>query len=126
MNYMLLMYLPEPLAADPLATDEAVLSCAMPVVERTAASGHYVSAGVLRPTSTATSVRLREGHRLVTDGPFAETREQLAGFLLIEANDLDEAIAIAGEHPVALDGTVEIRPILTLPSRLQGEREEKP
>lgn len=114
MDYMLLMYLSEPPANDPKLSDETLLSCAHPVVERTSASGHYVSAGVLRSVDTATSVRVRGADRLVTDGPFAETREQLAGYLLIRANDLDEAIAIAAEHPCALDGTVEIRPILTL------------
>ena len=114
MDYMLLMYLSEPPANDLALNDDQILSCAHPVVERTTASGHYVSAGVLRSVETATSVRVRGGDRLVTDGPFAETREQLAGYLLIRANDLDEAIAIAAEHPCALDGTVEIRPILLL------------
>ena len=116
MNYMLLMYIPEAPGTGVDATDEEVLSCAIPVVDRTVASGHYRSAGVLRPTSSATSVQMREGQRLVTDGPFAETREQLAGYLLIEANNLDEAIVIASEHPAALSGTVEIRPILMLPT----------
>ena len=121
MDYMLLMYLSEPPASDTTLSDEALLSCALPVVERTTASGHYVSAGVLRSIDTATSVRVRGGDRLVTDGPFAETREQLAGYLLICANDLDEAIAIAAEHPCALDGTVEIRPILMLDSAKEAQ-----
>jgi hypothetical protein len=64
--------------------------------------------------ATATSVRVREGKRLVTDGPFAETREQLGGYFLIEAEDLDEAIAIAGRIPSVHKGTVEIRPLLEL------------
>jgi hypothetical protein len=116
MNYMLLMYLPESRDTEADRSEEVIKSCAMPVVERTTASGHYISAGVLLPTSTATSVRLRDGQRMVTDGPFAETREQLAGYLLIDAKNLDEAITIAAEHPASLDGTVEIRPILMLPS----------
>ena len=67
----------------------------------------------LKPTSTATSVRVRDGQRLTTDGPFAETKEQLAGFYLIEAKDLDHAIAVAAKIPGARYGTVEVRPIMT-------------
>jgi hypothetical protein len=76
------------------------------------ANGQYLATAPLHPTSTATSVRVREGRRLVTDGPFAETREQLGGYFLIEAADLDEAIAIAGRIPMARRGTVEIRPVV--------------
>jgi hypothetical protein len=76
------------------------------------AKGQYLATAPLHPTATATSVRVREGRRLVTDGPFAETREQLGGYFLIEANDLDEAIAIAGRIPMARRGTVEIRPVV--------------
>lgn len=65
----------------------------------------------LRPTATATSVRVRDGQRLITDGPFAETKEALGGLYLIEARDLDEAVAIAGQVPAARWGTVEVRPI---------------
>jgi hypothetical protein len=65
--------------------------------------------------STATSVRVREGKRLVTDGPFAETREQLGGFYLIHAKDLDEAIGIAGRVPAARFGTIEVRPVMEIP-----------
>jgi hypothetical protein len=78
------------------------------------ASGRYLAANPLHPTSMATSVRVREGKRLVTDGPFAETREQLGGYFLIEARDLDEAIAIAGRIPMARKGTVEVRPVLEI------------
>jgi hypothetical protein len=66
----------------------------------------------LQPTSTATTVRVREGKRLTTDGPFAETREQLGGFYLIEARDLDEAITFAGKIPGARYGSVEVRPVV--------------
>ncbi len=76
--------------------------------------GQYVDAAPLHPTSTATCVRVREGRRLVTDGPFAETREQLGGYFLINAGNLDEAISIAGQIPGARIGTVEIRPIVEL------------
>jgi len=79
------------------------------------ASGNYLAASPLHPTATATSVRLREGRRLVTDGPFAETREQLGGYFLIDAADLDEAIAIASRIPMARRGTVEVRPVIEIP-----------
>src|SRR5436190_11742469 len=79
------------------------------------AAGQYLAASPLHPVSTATSVRMREGKRLVTDGPFAETREQLGGYYLIDARDLDEAIAIAGRIPAARLGTVEIRPVMEIP-----------
>jgi hypothetical protein len=76
--------------------------------------GQYVGAAPLQPVATATSVRVREGKRLVTDGPFAETREQLGGYFMIEAQNLDEAIEIAGRVPGARKGTVEIRPVVEL------------
>ena len=67
----------------------------------------------LKPTKTATTVRVRDGKRIVTDGPFAETKEQLGGFYLIEAPDLDRAIAMAGKIPAGRYGSVEVRPIMT-------------
>ena len=76
--------------------------------------GKYLGASPLHPVATATSVRVREGRRQVTDGPFAETREQLGGFFLIDAANLDEAIDIAGRLPGAKKGTVEVRPVLEL------------
>ena len=79
------------------------------------ASGHYVTGAQLQPIAAATSVRVRNGKRLLTDGPFAETREQLGGYFLIDAEDLDEAIGIAARIPAARKGTVEIRPIVDLP-----------
>lgn len=78
------------------------------------AKGQYLTAAPLHPVATATSVRLREGKRIVTDGPFAETREVLGGFYLIDVKDLDEAIGIAARHPGARLGTVEIRPVMEL------------
>jgi len=91
------------------------------------AAGQYRAAAPLHPTSTATSVRVREGKRLVTDGPFAETREQLGGYFLIDAKDLDEAIAVAARIPMARRGTVEVRPVIELaglpqPDMLERER----
>ena len=78
------------------------------------ARGQYLSASPLQPVATATSVRVRDGKRLVTDGPFAETREQLGGYFLVEARDLNEAISIAARIPGARKGTVEVRPVLEL------------
>jgi hypothetical protein len=75
------------------------------------ASGHYLAGSQLQPTSNATSVRVRNGKRLITDGPFAETREQLGGYYLVEAKDLDEAIGLAERLPSAQMGTIEIRPL---------------
>jgi hypothetical protein len=80
-------------------------------------SGNYVLGAPLQPTSTATSVRVRNADVLVTDGPFAETKEQLGGFYLVEANDADEAIAFASRIPGARYGTIEVRPLLPVPVR---------
>ncbi|HEY1337220.1 MAG TPA: YciI family protein [Bryobacteraceae bacterium] len=78
------------------------------------AKGQYLAAAPLHPVSMATSVRVRDGKPLVTDGPFAETREQLGGYFLIDAKDLDEAIGIAARIPGARRGTVEIRPVMEI------------
>ena len=74
-------------------------------------SGHYVAGEALQPVQTATSVRIRNGKVSTTDGPFAETKEQLGGFYMITANDLNEAIQIASRIPSAKTGTVEVRPV---------------
>jgi hypothetical protein len=78
-------------------------------------AGQFLSANPLHPVSTATSVRIRDGKRLVTDGPFAETREHLGGYFLIDAKDLDEAIGVAARIPGARKGTVEVRPVIEIP-----------
>jgi hypothetical protein len=75
------------------------------------ARGQYVGGSPLHPSSSATTVRVRDGKRLVTDGPFAETREQLGGFMIIDVKDLDEAISVAGRTSLAHTGAVEIRPV---------------
>src|SRR5689334_7248058 len=75
-------------------------------------SGHFKAGDGLQPTSTATTVRVREGKTLTTDGPFAETREQLGGYYLIEAKDLDTALSIAARVPGARDGSIEVRPVM--------------
>ncbi|NTX16855.1 YciI family protein [Myxococcus sp. CA051A] len=77
-------------------------------------SGNLIAGEALQPTQTATTVRVRDGKRLTTDGPFAETREQLGGFYLVEAKDLDEAIALASRIPSARLGCIEIRPVWEL------------
>lgn len=113
MKYMLLIYLEED------ALDESERQACY--VESTQLAhdlhdqGKYLSANPLHPTVSATSVRVREGKRLVTDGPFAETREQLGGYFLVDASDLDEAIAIAARIPMARRGTVEVRPVIDIP-----------
>ena len=78
------------------------------------AAGQFLAASPLQKTSTATSIRVREGQRFVTDGPFAETREQLGGFFMVEAKDLNEALSIAERIPMAKRGTVEVRPVVEL------------
>ncbi len=113
MKYMLLVYLDEQVLTESEREHCYVESAQL--AQNLKSSGNYLSAGPLHPTSTATSVRKREGKRLVTDGPFAETREQLGGYYLIEASDLDEAIGVAERIPVADVGTIEIRPLLEIP-----------
>jgi hypothetical protein len=112
MKYMLLIY------SDENAWTESELeSCYVESTKLTHelnAKGQYLGSSPLQSVATATSVRVRDGKRLVTDGPFAETREQLGGYYLIDARDLDEAIAIAERIPPARKGTVEIRPIVEL------------
>jgi len=112
MKYMLLIY------SDETAwTESAQQQCYAESIQLThqlQANGQYVSASPLQPVSTATSVRVRQGKQLVTDGPFAETREQLGGYFLVDARDLNEAINIAGRIPAAHKGTIEIRPVVEL------------
>ena len=112
MKYMLLIYTDEK-----AWTDEEREKC----YEESAAltrelheRGQYIGASPLEPVATAVSVRVREGKPLATDGPFAETHEQLGGYFLIEAKDLNEALAIAGRIPGARKGTVEVRPVLEI------------
>jgi hypothetical protein len=88
--------------------------------ESIAKSGHYKGGNRLHPTKSATSVRVRDGKRQTTDGPFAETREQLGGYYLVEAKDLDEAIGLAERIPGAKLGTIEVRPIAPGPSAQQA------
>ena len=113
MKYMLLIY------GDEKALDETERQrCygeSAQLAQDLQVSGQYLAAAPLHPTATATSVRVRDGKPLVTDGPFAETREQLGGYFLIDANDREEAVAIAGRIPAARHGIVEVRSIIEIP-----------
>ena len=112
MKYMLLVYMDEQ-----AMTDEEREHCYVESAQLTQdlnTKGQYLGAGPLHSVTTATSVRVRNGKRLVTDGPFAETREQLGGYYVIEAADLDEAISIAERIPPARFGTIEIRPVMEI------------
>jgi hypothetical protein len=113
MKYLLLIYMGENATTEEERADCYVKSAKL--AQDLLAQGHYLAANPLHPVSTATSVRVREGKPVVTDGPFAETREQLGGYFLIDAKDLDEAIAIAARIPGARVGTVEVRPVMEVP-----------
>jgi hypothetical protein len=113
MKYMLLIYMHEQ-AMTP-AEREQCYGESTQLCHDLAAKGQFVAANPLQSVATATSVKIRDGRRLVTDGPFAETREQLGGYFLIDAPDLDNAIAVAARIPGARKGTVEIRPIIEIP-----------
>ena len=122
MKYLLLIYSDEQAWTD--AEREHCFEESTQLTHDLHAAGQYLGASPLHPVATATSVRIRNGKRLVTDGPFAETREQLGGYFLIEAPDLDAAIGIAARIPGARKGTVEVRPVLELtglPTEIQSE-----
>jgi hypothetical protein len=113
MKYLLLIY-----QAENALTEEERQHCyqeSAAYAHELHAKGQFLGTNPLQPVSTATSVRVRDGKRLVTDGPFAETREHLGGYYLVNARNLDEAIEIAGRIPGARVGTVEIRPVLEVP-----------
>jgi len=113
MKYMLLIYADEQMMSE--TEREACYVEFTQLAHQIKSSGQYLAANPLHPTSMATSVRMRDGKRLVTDGPFAETREQLGGYFLIDAKDLDVAIGIAARIPMARKGTVEVRPVIEIP-----------
>jgi hypothetical protein len=112
MNYMLLIYSDENAWTE--SERESCFKESTALTQELHKQGKYRGASPLHPVATATSVRVRDGRRQVTDGPFAETREQLGGYFLIDAANLDEAIGIAGRVPAAKKGTVEVRPVLEL------------
>ena len=115
MRYLLLIYDNEQRdGGNPENVDPEEIKGYIDFDNRTKAAGQFLAGEALQPTSTATSVRVRDGERIVTDGPFAETKEQLGGFYMVEAKDLDEAIDLAAQIPAAKMGSVEVRPILEL------------
>jgi hypothetical protein len=112
MKYLLLMYHTEGVFSEeelPPARDNSVAIC-----HELHAKGQYLAAAPLEPVSTATSVQVRNGKRVLTDGPFAETKEQLGGYILVDVDSVEEAVEIASRFPAAQRGTVEIRPIVDL------------
>src|SRR3982751_3107485 len=119
MHYMLLIYNDERAWAS-LAEDErnAIVQEYFALTNELHEHGAYVAGAPLQPTTTATTVRLRDGEQLSTDGPFAETKEQLGGYYLIEAESIDEAIAHAAKIPSARLGSIEVRPVLELPAEV--------
>ncbi len=119
MKYMLLVYSPE--NAWSQAEWSRCVETSMGICQEMAAKGQLLSAAPLLPVATGTTVRVRDGQKLITTGPFAETTEQLGGYYIIDVDNLDEAIAIAGRLPPAGKGTVEIRPLF----KLEGLPEEK-
>jgi hypothetical protein len=112
MKYMLLIYSDE--NAWTQSEREQCYADSVQLTRELNANGQFLGASPLHSVATATSIRVRDGKKLVTDGPFAETREQLGGYFLIEATDLDAAIAIAARLPSAYKSTIEIRPLVKL------------
>jgi hypothetical protein len=113
MKYMLLIYGDEQAWTDDERRQCYVESTAL--AHKLKASGQFIATSPLQPVAAATSVQVRNNKRLVTDGPFAETREHLGGYFLIDAKNLDQAKEIAGQIPGARKGTVEIRPVVEIP-----------
>ena len=113
MKYVCLIYDEEKKAAAmSKAEGDAVMGEYFAFTEGIKKSGQYVGGEALQPVQSATTVRVRDGKMLTTDGPFAETKEQLGGFYLITANDLDEALQVASKIPSARLGSVEVRPVV--------------
>jgi hypothetical protein len=113
MKYLLLIYMDENAMSE--AERERCYKDSTQLAHDLEANGQYLSANPLQPVAMATSVRVRDGKRLVTDGPFAETREQLGGYFLIDAKDLDAAMNVAAKIPAACKGTIEVRPVIEIP-----------
>jgi len=116
MKYLCLVYHDEDTNVDALPESEfnAIMKEVAGYLGELKAGGHYVAASPLQPAQTATTLRVRNGQMSLTDGPFAETKEQLAGFYLIEARDLNEAIRLASKTPSARLGSIEVRPLKEL------------
>ena len=116
MQYVLLIYENEKQWESATQGDrEKIFGEYMSFTQGIVKSGHMRGGDALEPVSTATTVRVRDGKTVTTDGPFAETKEQLGGFYLIEAKDLDEAIKIAARIPASRTGSIEVRPVMPTP-----------
>jgi hypothetical protein len=116
MQYLLMIYADESRMKDVTPADrEAMTLEYRALTDSLIKSGHMRAGDALQPTSTATTVRVRDGKTLTTDGPFAETKEQLGGYYLVEAKDLDEATKLAARIPGARQGSIEVRPVMQLP-----------
>jgi hypothetical protein len=115
MRYLLLIYTEEPTEAPPDDIAAAEMQAYNAFTEDIRRRGLFLAGEALHPTSTATTVRVADGEVIATDGPFAETKEALGGFYLVEARDLDEAIELAARIPAAKRGSIEVRPIWELP-----------
>ena len=115
MNYMLLIYSPEAIEAE-MSGDPARLQAYMDeynaFTKEVRDRGVFVAGEALHPTNTATTIRLRDGQKTVTDGPFAETKEQLGGFYIVNCQNLDEALEYAAKIPGARHGSIEVRPVV--------------
>jgi hypothetical protein len=112
MKYLCLVYHEEAkVDALPESEYDAIVSEVLDYREELRRSGHYITASPLQPVQAATTIRVRNGKVIITDGPFAETREQLGGFYLIEARDLNDAIRVASKMPSARVGCIEVRPL---------------
>jgi hypothetical protein len=112
MQYLLLIYANEAeMDGRSAAAIQSITADYMEFTKGIVQSGHFKAADRLRPTSTASTVRVRNGKVVTTDGPFAETREQLGGYYMVEAKNLDEAVAIAARIPGAKIGSIEVRPV---------------
>jgi hypothetical protein len=116
MRYLLLIYGPEPTEEPSPEESAAVMAAYNAFTEHIRSKNAYLGGEALEPTPTATTVRVRDGQTLTTDGPFAETKEALGGYYLVEAKDLDEAIDFAARIPGAQFGSIEVRPIWELPA----------
>jgi hypothetical protein len=113
MQYLLMIYRNEAELGTMTAADLKKMSAEYGVFTQSIIqSGNFKAGDALQPTTTATTVRVRDGKTLTTDGPFAETREQLGGYYLVEAKDLDAALAMAARIPGAKTGSIEVRPIM--------------
>lgn len=129
MRYMMLIYSKEQPGGPGREVSERNYNGHMALMQEAARQGIFIAAEPLAPTSTATTVRVENGKRLITDGPFAETKEQLAGYYILDCKNLDEAIEWAAKIPTACkgaEGSVEIRPLPGLPARPEREATADP